>query len=77
MAIMAGDHGAAARLRHVADQKTVQPIFFSIVAETLEEADEMLITPIAIERQPHHLPGGARDRQRHCTAKAAVGVRTD
>ena len=35
------------------------------------------MAPVAVARQPHHLPGRAVDRQRHAAGEAAVGVVAD
>ncbi len=78
MAPVAGQHRAAARLRHVADQQAVAPADLRrLVGEALEEFDQVRMAPVAVARQPHHLPGLAVDRQRDAAGEAAVGVVAD
>ena len=48
-----------------------------LVRQSLEQRDHGGVRPIAIARQPHHLPGLAIDRQRIRTRDAALGVEAD
>ena len=77
MAGMAGEHRAAARLRHVADQETAPAGLRRLVGQPLEELHQARMAPVAVARQPHHLPGLAVDRQRHGAGEAALGVEAD
>ena len=78
MAGMAGEHGTAARLRHVADQYPRPARFLMRPGrQSLEQRDQVGMRPIAVARQPHHLPGFAIDWQRFRTGNAAFGVETD
>ena len=64
MAGMAGDHRAAARLRHVADEETRPAVEATRVArQVLEIVEQARMSPIAVAREPHHLPVGAADWQ--------------
>ena len=76
MAGVAGQHRAAARLRHVADQKAVPSDLLGLVRQSLEKCDQLRMAPIAIARQPHDLPGRAVDRQRDGARKAAAANRS-
>ena len=77
MAPVAGDHRAAARLRHVADQQAGPADRRRFVGEAFEELDQLGMAPVAVARQPHHLPGRPVDRQRLAAGEAAVGVVAD
>ena len=70
-------HRTAARLRHVADQKPVPSGLLGVLTKPLDESDQLRVAPIAIARQPHHLPGRARDRQLLGAGHAALGVAAD
>ena len=70
MAGMAGEHGPAARLRHVADEESAPADFFGFFGEAFEESDQLGMSPVAIARQPHDLPGRAVDRQREGAGEA-------
>ena len=48
-----------------------------LVGEALEELDQVRMAPVAVARQPHHLPGRAVDRQRHAAGETAAGVVAD
>ena len=72
-----GEHRPAARLRHVADQKTVPADLFRVLGKPFDEANELRIAPVAVTRQPHDLPGRPSDRQRHSAGEAAVGIAAD
>ena len=57
MAGMAGDHRTAAGLRHVADEETRPAVEAARVArETLKKVEQARMSPIAVAREPHHLP---------------------
>ena len=47
------------------------PAFCDLGAEPLKETDQVGMAPIAVARQPHHLPGGAVDRQRGAAGETA------
>ena len=78
MAGVAGEHRAAARLRHVAHQKA-RPArdLRHLLGKPLHERDELGVAEIALAREPHHLPGLAVDRQRDAAGEAAAGVEAD
>ena len=72
MAGMAGQHRSAARLRHVADEKTRPAVEPSRVAcQTLEIVQQPRMSPIAVARKSHHLPVGAVDRKCHAAGETA------
>jgi hypothetical protein len=48
MAFVFGEHRPAARLRHVADQKTVPANFFRVLGKPFDEANEVRIAPVAV-----------------------------
>ena len=77
MARMAGEHRAAARLRHVADEEPGPADLGAFLGEPLEELHQARMSPIAVAREPHHLPGLSVDRQRGGAGKAALGVEAD
>ena len=78
MAGMAGEHRPAARLRHVADQDAVPArLVVRLCRQPLHQRDEVGMPPIAVARQPHHLPGVAIDRQAFGARDAAMGVEAD
>ena len=78
MAGVAGDHRAAARLRHVADQNAGPAgILFRLVRQPLYQRDHVGMGPVAIARQPHHLPGIAIDRQSLGARDAAMGIEAE
>ena len=75
---MAGDHWAAAGLRHVADQEAGPAVEGARVArQSLEIVEQPRMTPIAVTRKPHHLPIGPIDGKRDATSQATLGVRAD
>ncbi len=74
---MAADHRAAARLRHVADQQAIPAVLGGVVGERLDVPDEFGLAPVAVARQPHHLPVRPGDRQRLGAGHAAVGIGAD
>ncbi len=77
MAPVAGHHRSAARLRHVADQQARPADRRHLGGEPFEERDQVRMAPVAVARQPHHLPGRPVDRQRHAAGETAVGVVAD
>src|SRR5262249_13566464 len=77
MASVVGKHRPAARLRHVADQKTVPANLFRALGKPFDEANELRIAPVAVTRQPHDLPTRSGDRQRHSAGEAAVEIAAD
>ena len=54
-----------------------QPTLAPFSDRSLEELDHVRMAPVAVARQPHHLPGLAVDRQRHAAGEAALGVEAD
>ena len=75
---MAGEHGSAARLRHVADQEPRPAVERAGVArQPLEIIEQARRAPIAVARHPHHLPIRSVDRQRHAAGETAFGVAAD
>ena len=54
-----------------------QPSFGAFFGELFEEGDEIRMAPVAVARQPHHLPGLAVDRHRDGAGEAALGVEAD
>src|ERR1700730_2448843 len=77
MAGVLGKHLPAARLRHVANQKTVPANLFCVRGKPFDEANELWITPVAVTRRPHDLPGRTSGRQRHGAGEAAIEIATD
>ncbi len=78
MAGMAGEHGSAARLRHVADEEPRPAVERARVAcQPLEIIEEARVAPIAVAGEPHHLPVRPVDRQRHAAGETAFGVAAD
>ena len=72
MAGVAGDHRTAARLRHVADEEAGPAVERPRVArQPLEIVEQARMSPIAVAREPHHLPVGAVDRKRDAAGKTA------
>ena len=75
---VAGQHRAAARLGDVADQNAVpDALGLRLAREALEEGDHRRISPHAVARQAHDLPGFAVDRQRLRARKTAARVEAD
>ena len=74
---MAGDHWAAARLRHVADQNPVPAVLAGVGGELLDIGDELRRAPVPVPRRPHHLPARAGERQRRCAGKTPFGIRAN
>ena len=78
MAGMAGQHRAAARLRQIADEQPVPAVvLLRRVGKLLHQTDQLGMTPIAVARQPHRLPGRTIDRQCHCAREATARIRAD
>src|SRR5580700_11163324 len=77
MAVVAARHRTAARLRQVADEEAVPPDLLRLAGEALEKGDELRMSPIAVARRAHHLPGRAVDRQRYGAGEAALRIKTD
>ena len=75
---MTGQHRAAARLRHVADQDPGPAgILVGLRRQPLDQCDHIGMRPVAIARQPHHLPGVAGQRQGLRAGDAALGIEAD
>ena len=78
MAGVAGQHRAAARLRHVADQDSRPAgVLARLGRQPRHQRDQVRMPPIAVARQPHHLPALAIDRQRFGAGDAALGIEAD
>src|SRR6201987_2312881 len=77
MAGVLGKHRPAARLRHVANQKTVPANLFCVRGKPFDEANELRIAPVAVTRRPHDLPGRISDRQWHTAGEAPVEITAD
>src|SRR6202047_1764872 len=69
-----GKHLPAARLRHVANQKTVPANLFCVRGKPFDEAKELRIAPVAVTRRTHDLPGRTSYRQRHRSGAAALEI---
>ena len=54
-----------------------QPSLRHLADKPLQERDQVGMAPVAVARQPHHLPGLAVDRQRLAAGEAALGVEAD
>ena len=75
---MAERRRSAARLRQVADQDAVPSGGLRrLRRKFFEEADQRRVAPVAITRQPHHLPGLAIARQLDAALQAAARVVAD
>ena len=78
MARVPRHHGAAARLRQVADeQPRPAVVLLGLGGEPLNEAHELGMAPGAVARQAHRLPFGAGVGQLHAAREAALGVPAD
>jgi hypothetical protein len=78
VAQMAERQRTAARLRHVADQDALPAgRLGGERREPLQELDQFRMAPIAIARQPHHLPVRAVDRQLDAALQTAARVVAD
>jgi hypothetical protein len=68
----------AARLRHVSDKDAGPARFLlRLHGKPLHQCDHVGMRPVAVARQPHHLPGLAVDRQALRAGDAAMGVEAD
>src|SRR6516162_10059108 len=77
MAGVVGEHRSAARLRHVANQKTIPASLFRVIGKPFDEANELRIAPVAVTRRPHDLPGGSSGLQWHSPGEATVEIAAD
>jgi len=78
MAGVAGEHRSAARLRHVADQDARPAgLLVRLRRQPLHQCDQVGMAPVAVARQPHHLPVAAIDRQTFGAGDAALGIEAD
>ncbi len=78
MAQMPERQRAAARLRHVADQNAFPTgRLGGGRREFLQEFDQFRMAPVAIARQPHHLPVRPVDRQLDAALQTAARVVAD
>ena len=75
---VAGQHRAAARLRHVAD-KNAGPMADGrhLARESFEEGDQGRMAPVAVAREAHDLPGGSVDGQGLTAGEAAARIEAD
>src|SRR5262249_17349212 len=62
---------------YIADEEARPAELRRLAGETFEQVDQPRVTPVAIARQPHDLPGLAVDRQRLRAGEAAVRVEAD
>ena len=75
---MAGQHRAAARLRHVADEQARPAVHGRRVArQALDVVDEDGQAPLAVAGEPHGLPVGAVGGKLHGAGHAAAAVEAD
>ena len=75
---VAGEGGPAARLADVSDENAGPAgILVRMHRQPLEKRDRLGMAPIAVARQPHHLPGVAIHRHLRGTGDAALGVLAD
>ena len=75
---VAGQHRTAARLRHVADQDAGPMADCRHLArKSFEKGEQGGMAPIAVARQPHHLPGRPVDGQRLAAGEAAARIKSD
>ena len=75
---VAREHRATAWLGDVTDEKPGPGRFLgNLAGEFFERRDQGRMTPIAVARQPHHLPGGTVDRERLGASQTALGVEAD
>src|SRR4029079_15655699 len=77
MAGMSGNHGAATRLRHVANEKSWPSIKIArIGSKALKKIEQSGMAPVAVAREPHHLPVRTVDwkRDTSCEASSRVGT---
>src|SRR5262245_59074610 len=77
MAIMIGQHRSTPRLREITHQQSGPADLGTLLRQALKQADEIRVTPHAVAREPHHLPGPPLDRQCHRTGEASLGIETD
>src|SRR4029078_11211834 len=78
MTRMTGDHRSAARLRHIADEKSRPAIKIARVgSKVLKKIEQSRMAPVAGARQPHHLPIRAIDWKGYRPGKAASCVCTN
>src|SRR4029079_5385866 len=66
-----------AGLRHVADQEPGPAGFRRLAGQALQKIDQLGMSPVAIAREPHHLPRAAVDRQRRRSGKATLRIEAD
>ena len=72
MTRVAGNHGSAARLRHVPDEKPGPTIKSAGVARKMsKKIKKPRIAPVAVAGEPHHLHVGAVGGKRHATSEAS------
>jgi len=75
MTEMAADHRPTTRLRHVANEKSRPTIEIAgIGSKALKKIKQPGMAPVAIAREPHHLPMGAIDGKGYRPCKAASCV---
>ena len=71
-----GQHGSAARLRNIAQQKAGPAIRGCIARKFLDQIDHRRVAPATVARQPHRLPGGAIRGDRNAAGKTALRIET-
>ncbi len=75
MAGVAGEHGAATGLGHVAHQQAVPAIaLLGFLGQFFHQLDKCRVGPIAVARGAHGLPGRAGHGQRLAAREAALGI---
>jgi hypothetical protein len=61
---MSGNHRSAARLRHVADEKSRPAIKHArVIGKAFKKVKQPRVTPIAVAGKSHHLPVRTADPQ--------------
>jgi hypothetical protein len=77
MAGMAGEHGSAAWLGHIADQQPGPSDVLRLVSQPLNEGHKARVSPVPISRYSHDLPVRAANRERDGTRKTTIGIGAD
>ena len=74
---MPGQHRAAARLRDIADQEARPAVGDGIARQFLDRRDHRRMTPAAVARRAHHLPGRSIHGNGDTAGKATLGVEAE